>query len=156
MWLRLSALWSAWPWGVHERVRRRFSCNTNSLQCRYITTSHLWATVWAVGRGVDGGKMRFARIALAYGFLCSTESARDMEHMSTGSGHAYNEYKSYAGPVRSLTFSQTPHTAPDRCERSREPRHALRAALMRRDSGTDLAAAWAAASTALLTACGDQ
>ena len=59
--------------------------------------------------------MRFAKIAFACGFLCSTESARDMEHMMTGLGHAYNEYRSYgSGSVANFFPDATHSTRPVR------------------------------------------
>ena len=102
--------------------------------------------------------MRFARIALACGFLCSTESARDMEHMSTGSGHAYNEYRSYGSGLVANFFpdasrhSQHPTGSSDRASPDTHSARLSCGVTAR----TDLTAAWAAASTALLTACGDQ
>ena len=54
--------------------------------------------------------MRFARIALACGFLCSTEYDRDMEHMSTGSGHAYNEDRSYGSGLVANFFPDATHS----------------------------------------------
>ena len=49
-------------------------------------------------------KMRCARIALACDFLRSMVSARYIEHMSVGSGHTYNDYRSY-GAGRVVNFS---------------------------------------------------
>jgi len=51
--------------------------------------------------------MRHPGIASTCGFLCSTVSARDMEHMSTGSGHTHNEYQSYgSGPVANFSHKE--------------------------------------------------
>ena len=67
-------------------------------------------------------------------------SARDIEHMSTGSGHAYNDYRSYgAGPVANL--SQT-ECSTDRHERSRGSKPALCTALQQQNIESDSPAAW--------------
>ena len=67
--------------------------------------------------------MGFARSALVCRFLRSMMSAHDIEHMSDGSAHAHNDYRSYeAGlvtnffpdathstrPVRAVARAQTP------------------------------------------------
>ena len=47
--------------------------------------------------GVRVGKLRVAKIVLTCEFLSSMVSARDMEHIVTGLGHSYNDYRTYGG-----------------------------------------------------------
>ena len=54
------------------------------------------------------GKVWSARIASTCGFLCSTVSSRDVEHMTTGLAHSYDDYRSYgAGPVANYYIEHT-------------------------------------------------
>ena len=66
--------------------------------------------LWANGVRAGAGRNEVCENRFDVRFLRSMVSARDIEHMSTGSGHAYNDYRSYgAGPVANLSQTEPMH-----------------------------------------------